>query len=149
VWLFKKFHRTYNVAPRDKFMEWTLNMPRSFQAREKGIVTHPAYPIRKGTVPWPTARLSEYIIFTFVRDIHDKDIMKSDINIRKQTASKLDPRNGNVRTSSVVENLQAGPQSFPVNIRYPSIMFVVLEINGTFIQLTMSHLEAPSHPEGS
>jgi hypothetical protein len=93
-----------------------VDMPRPFQAREKGIVTHPAYPLRNGAVPWPTARLSEYIIFTFVRDIHDKD-MKSDINIRKQTAPKLDPRNGNVGTSSVVEKLQAGPQSFPVNIR--------------------------------
>jgi hypothetical protein len=83
-----------------------VDMPRPFQAREKGIVTHPAYPLRNGTVPWPgpTARLSEYIIFTFVRDILDKDT-KSDINIRKQTASKLDPRNGNVRTSSVVEKL--------------------------------------------
>jgi hypothetical protein len=91
-----------------------VDMPRPFQAREKGIVTHPAYPLRNGAVPWPTARLSEYIII--VRDIHDKD-MKSDINIRKQTASKLDPRNGNVRTSNVVENLQAGPQSFPVKVR--------------------------------
>jgi hypothetical protein len=97
-------------------MEWALNMPRPFQAREKGIVTHPAYPLRNGIVPWLTARLSEYIIFTFVRDIHDKD-MKSDINIRKQTASKLDPRTGNVRTSSVVEKLQARPQSFPVDVR--------------------------------
>jgi hypothetical protein len=62
-----------------------VDMPRPFQAREKGIVTHPAssYPLRNGTIPWPTARISEYIIFTFVRDIHDKD-MKSDINIRKQ-----------------------------------------------------------------
>jgi hypothetical protein len=80
-------------------------------------VTHPAYPLRNGTVPpWPTARLSEYIIFTFARDIHDKE-MKSDINIRKQTASKLDPRDGNVWTSIVEETLHAGPQSFPVNIR--------------------------------
>jgi hypothetical protein len=98
-----------------------LDMPCPFQAREKGIVTHPAYSLRNGAVqvpPWPTARLSEYIIFTFqvVRDIHDKD-MKSDFNIRKQTASKLDPRDGNVWTSIVVETLHAGPQSFPVNVR--------------------------------
>jgi hypothetical protein len=68
-----------------------VDMPRPFQAREKGIVTHPAYPLRNGTVPWPAARLREYIIFTFVRDIRDKD-MKSDVNIRKQTASKLEAR---------------------------------------------------------
>jgi hypothetical protein len=57
-----------------------VDMPRPFQAREKGIVTHPAYPLRNGTIPWPTARLCEYIIFTFVRDIRYKD-MKSNINI--------------------------------------------------------------------
>jgi hypothetical protein len=88
-------------------------MPRPFQAREKGIVT---YPLRNGTVPWPAARLSEYIIFTFIRDIRDQD-MKSDINIRKQTAYKLESRNGNVWTAVVVQNLGVGPQNFPVNIR--------------------------------
>jgi hypothetical protein len=46
-----------------------VDMSRTFQAREKGVVTHPAYPLFP--VPWP-AGLSEYIIFTFVRDIRDK-----------------------------------------------------------------------------
>jgi hypothetical protein len=41
---------------------------RTFQAREKGVAAHAAY-LRP--LPWP-ARLSEYIIFTFVRDIRDK-----------------------------------------------------------------------------
>jgi hypothetical protein len=64
--------------------------------------------------------LSECIIYTFVRDIRDKD-MKSDINIRKQTASKLEPRDGNVLTSIVVQNLT---QFFPRKKRQTSIMFV-------------------------
>jgi hypothetical protein len=94
-----------------------VDMPRPFQAREKGMVTRPAYPLRKnGTVPWPPTRLSEYIIFTFVRDIRGKD-MKSDINIRNQTAAKLESRNGNVWTTAVMQKLGAGPENFPVHRR--------------------------------
>jgi hypothetical protein len=89
-----------------------VDMPRplAFQAREKGIVTHPAYPLRNVgvRVPWPPARLSEYI--------RDKD-MKSDINIKKQTASNLKPINGNVWTAIVVQDLRAKPQFFPVLLR--------------------------------
>jgi hypothetical protein len=94
-------------------------MPRPFQARKKGVVAHP---VGGSALPyqWP-ARLSEYIIFAFVRDIHD---MKSDINVRKQTASKLDPRNGNVQTATVLENIRPEPQFFPVDLREPIIMFV-------------------------
>jgi hypothetical protein len=128
-------------------MEWTLplpllkslvvdlnlNMPRPFQV--KGVRVDmprmtrshsgysglerasPAFPLR------PLMWLSECIIFTLVRDIRDKD-MKSDINIKKQTASKLEPINGNVWTAIVVQDLRAKPQFFPGKIRQTSIMFV-------------------------
>jgi hypothetical protein len=67
--------------------------------------------------------LSECIIFIFVRDIRDKD-MKSDINVNKKTASKLEPSNGNVWTAIVVKKLGTKPQFFPVKMRQTSIMFV-------------------------
>jgi hypothetical protein len=67
--------------------------------------------------------LSECIIFTFVRDIREKD-MKSDININKKTASKMEPINGNVWTAIVVQKLGAKPQFFPVKMRQTSTMFV-------------------------
>jgi hypothetical protein len=111
-------------------VDLTLNMPRPFQVKgfrvdmPGGGMSHyspsglkwmtPAFPLR------PLMWLSECIIFTFVRDTREKD-MKSDINIRKQTASKLEPRHGNVWTSIVVQNLT---QFFPRKKRQTSIMFV-------------------------
>jgi hypothetical protein len=91
-----------NVVPRKIFMEWALplpllkslvvdlnlNMPRPFQVKGVRVdmprMSHysglewaiPAFPLR------PLMWLSECIIFTFVRDIRDKD-KKSDINIKK------------------------------------------------------------------
>jgi hypothetical protein len=49
--------------------------------------------------------------------------IKSDINIRKQTASELET-NGNVQTATVVKNAGPGPQSFPVKKRHIGIVFV-------------------------
>jgi hypothetical protein len=103
-----------------------LNMPRPFQV--KGVrVDMPrmshysglqwAFPLR------PLMWLSECIIFIFVRDIRDKD-MKSDINIKNQTASKLETMNGNVWTAIVVQTLWACPQFFPRKGRQTIIMFV-------------------------
>jgi hypothetical protein len=64
--LFTDIHRT--VLPF-QVKGVRVDMSRTFQAREKAVVPHPAYPLRP--LPWP-ARLSEYVIFTFVRDILDK-----------------------------------------------------------------------------
>jgi hypothetical protein len=98
-------------------VDLNLNMPRPFQVKGVRVdmprMSHsgytglewasPAFPFR------PLMCLSECIIFTFVWDIRDKD-MKSDINIKNQTASKLQPMNGNVWTAIVVQNLWACPQ---------------------------------------
>jgi hypothetical protein len=109
-------------------VDLNLNMPRPFQV--KGVrVDMPRMSHYSGLpVEWaspfrPLMWLSECIIFTFVRDIRDKD-MKSDINIKKQTASKLKPINGNVWTAIVVQNLGAKPQFFPGKVRQTCIMFV-------------------------
>jgi hypothetical protein len=108
-----------------------VDMPRPFQVKGVRVdmprMSHysglqwaiPAFPVLSRPLMW----LSECIIFTFVRDIRDKD-MKSDINIRKQTASKLETRDGNVWTRIVVQNLGAGPQFFPGKKWQTSIMFV-------------------------
>jgi hypothetical protein len=73
--------------------------------------------------PSPLMWLSECIIFTFVREIRDKD-MKSDIHIENQTASKLKPMNGNVWTAIVVQHLGAKSQYFPGKMQQTCIMFV-------------------------
>jgi hypothetical protein len=114
-------------------VDLNLNMPRPFQVKgvrvdmprmslsgNSGLKwASPAFPLR------PLMWLSECIIFTFVRDIRDKD-MKSDINIKNQTASKLEPINGNVWTAIVVQDLPMGakPQFFPRKGRQICIMFV-------------------------
>jgi hypothetical protein len=68
---FTDIHRT--ILPfQVKGVRLPVDMPRPFQARAKGVVTHPTLPLR-GPLPWPARRrLSEYIIFTFVKDIRDK-----------------------------------------------------------------------------
>jgi hypothetical protein len=56
--LFTDIHRT--VFPF-QVKEVRMDMSRTFQAREKGAVPHPAYPLRP--LPWPAQLgLSEYII---------------------------------------------------------------------------------------
>jgi hypothetical protein len=101
-------------------VDLNLNMPRPFQVKGVRVdmprMSHsgnsglewasPAFPFR------PLMWLSECIIFTLVRDIRDKD-MKSDINIKNQTASELETMNGNVWTTIVVQNLGAKPQFLP------------------------------------
>jgi hypothetical protein len=101
-------------------VDLNLNMPRPFQVKGVRVEMPRMSHSGKSGLEWATPAfllrplmwLSECIIFTFVRDIRDKD-MKSDINIKNQTASKLDPMNGNVWTTNVVKNLGAGPQFFP------------------------------------
>jgi hypothetical protein len=99
-----------------KVQGFRVNMPRMSHSGYSGLEwASPAFR--------PLMWLSECIVFTFVKDIRDKD-MKSDINIKNQTASKLEPMNGNVWTAIVVQNLEAGPQFFPRKVRRTSIMFV-------------------------